>query len=56
MLLKLVAEGCFSAIAASFNPLIKQIQVDYVLADEGMATLRLITALSLKTSIDPYPG
>jgi len=38
------------------NPLIKQIQVDYVLADEGMATLRLITALSLKTSIDPYPG
>ncbi len=38
------------------NLLIKQIQVDYVLADEDMATLRLITALNLKTSIDPYPG
>ena len=30
MLLKLVAEGCFSAIAASFNQLIKLINIEYI--------------------------
>jgi len=30
MLLKLVAEGCFSAIAASFNPMLKCAQSDQI--------------------------
>jgi hypothetical protein len=40
---------------AQANLLTKQIQVDYVLADEGIAVQRLITTLNLKTSVDHYP-